>query len=87
VWYLHYKKPKAQLELQLSRSKADYKAGKLNLLTLRSLKDGRPKELEVRLEELDHCFTRIEIKAGSVALLSPQVQGVATLLRSFAAFV
>lgn len=87
VWYLHYKKPKAQLELQLSQSKANYKAGKLNLLTLRSLKDGRPKELEVRLEELDHCLTRIEIKAGSVALLSPQVQGVATLLRSFAAFV
>lgn len=84
-WYLQCKRPKTSLFLHFAQRKIAYKAGKQHLLTVRSLKDGERKEIEVKLEELDHSFTRIEIKSGSVALLSSQIEGFSQLLRSFEA--
>ena len=84
AWYLRCKKPGDQAERLLSIRKEEYKMRKLRLLTVRTIKASHRKEFQVLLEELEHSFTRIEIKAGTVGLLSTQLQGISQLLRAIA---
>jgi hypothetical protein len=84
AWYIRCKKHGNTAERLLFIRKEEYKMSKSRLLTVRSLKTAHRKEFQVLLEELEHSFTRIEIKAGTIGLLSTRLQGISQLLRAIA---
>lgn len=84
AWYIRCKKHGNAAERLLFIRKAEYKMSKSRLLTVRTIKTAHRKEFQVLLEELEHSFTRIEIKAGTIGLLSTRLQGISQLIRTIA---
>ena len=80
AWYLLHKQHRGEWTA-LARRQEKYRQGNARLLTGRTGKEGKRKEVEATLEAMKQAFTRIEVRVGAVDSLCTQLQGALQLLQ------